>query len=849
MKRAILGALPLVLATAAFAQVPPDVAAKQAIAEADLRIEVPSVRVLKLGGKVSRVYGVPFGYGVSPQDSASRFVSRYRELFAPGEGTFEFEGMQSLVGGRFTAVYYRQTINSLPVDRGYLTVLVRSSAEFPIVLASSGSQVVRHLPTEPKIPPIGVVGKLSRLNPKLKAFSKPALVAYPHETETRLAWTLTGDSVVLKDQQKYQIFVDAMTGEVLEWRNQIFNTDVLGNVSGKFTPGLKPDQPNNPATLMPVPGAGVNITGGSSGYADAVGNFVLPNAGTTPVTVNARLVGRWSSTVSSGGAALTGSVNVTPPGPANFVLNSAPVEFDTAQLNGFTQTEHIHNLAKAVNPTYPGIDFALTTNVNVNSTCNANYNGSAINFFRAGGGCPNTAYSTVVWHEYGHFIIDRGHPSATGDYHEGVADVSANLVGDTPLLGEDFRGQGTGELRNSINNVNYPCSGEVHLCGQVIAGAFWMTILELDQTIGHVASLPLLRSWWLDSILLRPAGINPGITIDVLTLDDDDGNIYNGTPHYQEIADGFGAKNLDAPDLEWVQISPISIPGEIVKTYNPARDEAARTHEYRVRVQDNVGTVAPGSVKVWTSVNGAAYTSLTLQPVPRRPHEYLVYQQTPPCGSSVRFYFEARDTQNRVTYYPRGGVEDPLRFVSAEDLVVQFEDTFQSNLGWTVENVAVSTGAWVRDAPRGTFLDGLPANPGADSTDPGTFCFFTGQGPVGGGVGDADVDGGPTRLISPVIDLSGGNAIIEYRRWFFNDDGDDMFTVQVSNDNGASWVTVETLLSTGAQNLWVPRSFAVRDFVTPTATVRVRFTTSDNPNNSITEAGVDHFVVRRLVCN
>jgi len=41
----------------------------------------------------------------------------------------------------------------------------------------------------------------------------------------------------------------------------------------------------------------------------------------------------------------------------------------------------------------------------------------------------------------------------------------------------------------------------------------------------------------------------------------------------------------------------------------------------------------------------------------------------------------------------------------------------------------------------------------------------------------------------------------------------------------------------------VQRSFRVGDYVTPTAQVRVRFGTSDSPNDSIVEAGVDHFVV------
>ena len=39
-----------------------------------------------------------------------------------------------------------------------------------------------------------------------------------------------------------------------------------------------------------------------------------------------------------------------------------------------------------------------------NASCNASFNGNSINFYHAAGGCVNTAYSTVVSHEYGHWL-------------------------------------------------------------------------------------------------------------------------------------------------------------------------------------------------------------------------------------------------------------------------------------------------------------------------------------------------------------------------------------------------------------------------------------------------------------
>jgi hypothetical protein len=71
------------------------------------------------------------------------------------------------------------------------------------------------------------------------------------------------------------------------------------------------------------------------------------------------------------------------------------------------------------------------------------------------------------------------------------------------------------------------------------------------------------RFLYLNSILLSPA-INPGLTIDVLTLDDNDADITNGTPNYDEIDQAFTAHNLPAPPLALVtelEIVPNTIVG------------------------------------------------------------------------------------------------------------------------------------------------------------------------------------------------------------------------------------------------------------------------------------------------
>lgn len=847
MKKRIVCGLLLGSATLAMAQLPPDVAGAQAIQETYLRLVAPSARVMKSAGKVERVYGAPFSYGRSPVDSASAFVAQYRELFTPDQGVFVFDGTQDVMNGKFTAVYFRQTHDGKPVDRGGLTILVRSEREYPAVLAVSGSQLTSGTLGSARVDARAATAALRKVKPELKTFTQPELVSYAGEDRTYLAWRLIGDSGRLDKPARYEAIVEARSGVVLETRDKIYSVDVTGNVQGRFTPGLKPDQANNPTALGPIPGVRVNITGGNSVFSDSSGNFVVPNAGSTAVTVNTTLVGRWVTVANNLGAVLSLSQSTTPPGPVNFTYNASPVGTNTSQMNAFIETERVHNFAKSILPTYPGIDISLTANVNLANTCNAFFNGNSINFYQAGGGCPNTAYSSVVWHEYGHFIVAQGHPGASGDYHEGMADVTACLLGDTPWLGEDFLGQGTGPLRSAINNVNYPCSGGVHLCGQVISGAFWLTLLELDQTVGHTQGMALARSWYLNSILLRPSGITPAITIDVLTLDDDDSSIFNGTPHYNEIAEGFGAKNLDAPVLDWVTISPTQLPPYLVKGVNLARDEAIRSETFRVAAGNNAGILDPNSIRVFISVDRGPFIA-TLPFISEGGGNYRGAAPMPACGKAARYYIEAKDTLGRVTYFPRGGPDAALEVVGGEDLPVMFEDTFATNLGWSVVDTAITTGTWVRADPNGSVLNGAAANPEDDSTDTGALCFFTAQAAAGAGAGTADVDGGPTRLTSPVFNLAGSNAVVEYRRWYFNDDGDDPFTVEISNDGGATWTLVESVMFTGSENQWVSRRFAVSNLIAPTANMVLRFSATDNPNNSITEAGVDHVVIRRVHC-
>jgi choice-of-anchor B domain-containing protein len=141
-------------------------------------------------------------------------------------------------------------------------------------------------------------------------------------------------------------------------------------------------------------------------------------------------------------------------------------------------------------------------------------------------------------------------------------------------------------------------------------------------------------------------------------------------------------------------------------------------------------------------------------------------------------------------------------------------------------------------------LVGVPVKASSDRTPgSGTLCFVTGQSPATSTApDDVDLDG-RTSLTSPAFDLSSySDPRIGYWRWFFarkaatgQPDDTSWLAVLISSDNGTNWTTVDTLR--GMHNAWEEATLRVRDFVTPTATVRLRFVANDL--GSTTDAAID----------
>ncbi|MEZ4386729.1 MAG: S8 family serine peptidase [Candidatus Krumholzibacteriia bacterium] len=167
--------------------------------------------------------------------------------------------------------------------------------------------------------------------------------------------------------------------------------------------------------------------------------------------------------------------------------------------------------------------------------------------------------------------------------------------------------------------------------------------------------------------------------------------------------------------------------------------------------------------------------------------------------------------------------------------------------GWQlgVAGDDATSGQWVRADPIGTDYNGLNVQPEDDHTaDPGVACYVTGNGPVGGAAGEADVDGGCTTLVTPAFDLSAvDRAFVSYWRWYGEggNSTDDDFVVEASNDGGATWVELERVVNNA--NSWQRVSVELGSLdggqFALTDQVQLRFLACDTGIGGLVEVAID----------
>ena len=379
--------------------------------------------------------------------------------------------------------------------------------------------------------------------------------------------------------------IDAHTGEILSF--------VDANKYGAVTGGIYPNSNLDTEVVRPLPF--ITVTNSTTKTCDAGGNYSF-TAGTATASIKGKYV---SVTDSCGTSSLS---TTTSPGDLAFNKSSG-TDCTTPGVGGSGNTHaarstyfHLTLLkerALGFLPSNSWLSSALTDKVNLSQTCNAYWSGSYVAFFKSGGGCSNTGeLPTVFLHEAGHGLDSNdGSADSTVGSSESYGDGMALLQTHDSCVGTNFipgnKCSGYGDACTTctgIRDADYakhssntpakpsqlsassgfhcsvdssypgPCGYEGHCESYIMSEVIWdLGYRDLVSTGGLDAN----TAWYVADRLFylsRPSSVESYTCSSVSStngcgtgnwfttfrsIDDDDGNLTNGTPHGASIYAAF----------------------------------------------------------------------------------------------------------------------------------------------------------------------------------------------------------------------------------------------------------------------------------------------------------------------
>ena len=671
--------------------------------------------------------------------------------------------------------------------------------------------------------------------------------------EYHLVYTVRVSTKLTHGPADYICYVDANNGELLMRINTVlYEAPPVANVHVEGE--VYTTHPYNPSSVEDFTSLRVQKNG-SNYYTDNLGNVNVPGTGNATFS----LEGLFTEVQTN---------NNTPLFSSN--LSNTNVTFDNSnstiqERTAFYAVNKIHGHLKSVFPTFTGLDYAIETNIDVQGSCNAYYNGT-INFYAEGNGCNATAKITdVVYHEYGHGINNYRYGSGmwNGGLNEGYADIWAISLTQSPVLGYgwDLSDPTVYVRRYDQNRKVYPQDlvGQVHADGEIIAGAFWDTYLNL----GNMQQMLDLFKYTFDGAPDGPNGtegiIYTDVLVEVLFADDNDANLTNGTPNDIAIIQAFALHGITLLSNAVIAHSPISIaPGNIdinisaniSSTYSWALASANCFY----RINDN-----PNWNNLSMTANGNNYTAT----IPAQPNGNIVAYY---ISLTDNYGFESGINPQESNVIPIKDANLPFFVMVGYELYE--EEDFDFNVGfWQTGHPSdiATTGMWEIGSPIGSYddpstLSGM-VQPAYQHTPNGYACAFTqNASSINDGIGANDVDGGHTTLFSPYYNLTNyTNPAFTYWRWYTNspaggaNPGADWWQVMITDD-GINWEYVENTLSSDLS--WRRNAFRVKDYVNLTSSVRLKFIASDSirpgqnlDGGSLIEAAVDDLYLYESLSN
>ncbi|MCZ7555614.1 MAG: T9SS type A sorting domain-containing protein [Bacteroidia bacterium] len=689
-------------------------------------------------------------------------------------------------------------------------------------------------------------------------------VRYSDRYEYRLVYNFEVHSGV---KERWDTYVDAHDGTIV-WRKNLIPhfacsghegpNGVTNVVNGRIMINIFQESYVEAPVTVPLKNAYVWVAG-KMYTTDSDGRFTVDLGAATTGQLITKFTGpyanvrRADTTRVSGGTPVNAVQSMTVAAGQNLEIVWDNTNSVASERNTFYHINLARDFSRALDagPANNTLDTQIPGIVEINSECNAFFDGRGVNFFKSSLSCGNTGeISSVIHHELGHgihiWLTQKliGRAPVNGALKEAIADLTTNLLRDDPRIGVGFlkNGAGGGIIRNSDNTLRYPENvvNEIHDDGMILTGAVW----DVRRAIGLEQTAKLYHM----AMYGTPDGASLGVAladyfIEFLVADDDDGNLANGTPHSEAIIAAFNAHGIPG--------SAISI------THTPLGDQNSVTTPYgisgRARVSNEINQemMSVTQVDVVYSVDDWKNTLRFTTAYDAASKNFTGEFPPQPAGTIVRYYLEAFDNFGTSAKEPMNAPQSNYLFL------VGFEQKYfhdgETADGWSVRGDA-GTGEWVREDPVGTWNTSLGTPPDVPYVQPNedntpgtgkTKCWVTGNAARGAGLGTNDVDDGETTIFTRNYDISGmSNPVLRYFRWYSNNAGaepnSDFWTVRISSTSG-NWGILERTKVSDAS--WQPKVFILKEHVSFTPDLVVQFTAEDAEPGSLVEAAVDDFEI------
>lgn len=572
----------------------------------------------------------------------------------------------------------------------------------------------------------------------------------------RLAWIIRPSFNNVT--QNFEALVDAHNSELLSFQDTNQYAASLREVSGGVQPvsndGNAPDGVEQAGWPMPFD----NVTTPS-------GTVTTDSGGNLPSLVD----GEITSTLSGQYVRINdncGAISLTSADDIDFGT-SAGNNCTTPGIGGagnthsartgFHELNRIIEIGRSQLPSNSWLQQQLTSNMNINQTCNASWGGGSVNFYRSGDGCANTGeIAGVLGHEWGHGLdANDAVPGISSPSGEGIADVYAALRLNSSCIGRNFQANvcgGFGDPCLSCTGVrdidflqrssgqphdytwsNANCGGIVHCVGSVYSEAIWSlwkrelqsapynydnnTATEIVTRMTYIGA-GNTGTWFAGGAPFGGCAATSGY-MNFLAADDDNGDLSDGTPHMTAIYNAFNAQEIacqtpvvqDSGCSAAPSAAPLVSTAPLDKSASLSWGSVANASSYEVFRTDSVFGCDFGKVRVGETV-GNSFEDAGLQN--GREYSYVVI----PKGSEAACF---GPSSSCASVTPVAGPNIEIGADSAQLATSTGDgDTFIDNcedasLTFTVNNTGIAdltnariTGVSVLSPPGTTISSTLP---------------------------------------------------------------------------------------------------------------------------------------------